>query len=160
MKVNFYLKLRYRLQQKQECLNSTKEQLNDVKEQHQCEVQKREKLEFSLRRVEEETIKLVNQVDHRSVQHACPSPTSPCADIHHLSCQYKRECSDVHNFASQEQSAREELQKLFNNCLGKQQELEEENSLNISKCNKVNFGSSFGSSITSRLSIYTSSCFC
>lgn len=65
MKVNFYLKLRYRLQQKHESLNSTKEQLSDVKEQHQCEVQKREKLEFSLRRVEEETIKLVNQVDHR-----------------------------------------------------------------------------------------------
>lgn len=78
-----------------------------------------------------------------------------CAYVFRLSSQHKQECSDVHNFASQEHSAREELQKLFNNCLGKQQEMEEENSLNISKCNKVTFGSSLHQQIVSAFQIHT-----
>lgn len=68
LKVNFCLKLRYRLQQKQESLNSSKDQLKEAKEQHQCEVQKRERLEFSLRRAEEEKMKLVNQVGDRQAR--------------------------------------------------------------------------------------------
>lgn len=79
----------------------------------------------------------------RRLQHVWPSLISQCAIIYYLSSQHKRECSNVHSFASQEHSAREELQKLFHNCLGKQQALEEENSLNISKCNKVICASSF-----------------
>lgn len=56
--------LRYWLQQQQESLNTTKEQVKDIKAQHQAEVQKKTKLELSLRRVEEENFKLLNQVDH------------------------------------------------------------------------------------------------
>lgn len=59
--------LRYRLQQQQESLNTTTEQVRDIKTQHQAGVQKKAKLEFSLRRVEEENVKLLNQVDHLNV---------------------------------------------------------------------------------------------
>lgn len=65
----------------------------------------------------------------------------------------------MHNFASQEHFAREDLQKLFNTCLGKQQELEEENSLNISKCNKVTQGSPFDQRIVSPFQTDTVSLF-
>lgn len=82
LKVHFCLKLRYRLQQKQECLSTTKDQLRDVKEQHQGEVQKRERLEFSLRRVEEETMKLVNQVDDLNVRSMFVRLLSVCALIY------------------------------------------------------------------------------
>ncbi|XP_029694363.1 myosin-11-like [Takifugu rubripes] len=98
--------LKYRLQQ-----HTTTEQVRDIKTQHQAGVQKKAKLEFSLRRVEEENIKLLNQ--------------------------HEREYNDVHSLATQEQCAREELQKQLDSCLRRQQELEEENSSNKRKCNKV-----------------------
>lgn len=61
--MNFCLIFRCQLHQQEERLDTIKEQLRDVKEQHQSEVQKNAKLEFSLRRLEEEKLKLVNQVD-------------------------------------------------------------------------------------------------
>lgn len=60
--VNFCLTLRYRLQQQQESLKTTKEQVRNIKAKHQAEVQKNTKLEFSLRKAEEENFKLLNTV--------------------------------------------------------------------------------------------------
>lgn len=59
--------LRYQLQQQHDSLNTTKEQVRDIKAQHQAEVQKKAKLEFDPRRVEEGNFKLLNQVDHLNV---------------------------------------------------------------------------------------------
>lgn len=59
--------LRCQLDQQEERLDTTKGQLRDVKEQHRSEVQKNAKLESSLRRLEEEKLKSVNQVDDINV---------------------------------------------------------------------------------------------
>lgn len=63
LEVHFCLALRYQLQEQRESLNTSKEQLVDIKDQPQSEVQKKAKVEFSLRRVEEKNFKFVNQVD-------------------------------------------------------------------------------------------------
>lgn len=64
--------LRRQLHQQEERLDTTQGQLRDVKEEHQSEVQKNATLEFSLRRLEEEKLKSVNQVEDMN---ACSAET-------------------------------------------------------------------------------------
>eukprot|EP00066_Takifugu_rubripes_P016480 XP_011605746.1 PREDICTED: ankyrin repeat domain-containing protein 26-like isoform X3 [Takifugu rubripes] len=94
--------------------NATREKLRVMEEQQQFEVQEREKVEFTLRNLELENSKLGNNLK-----------------------QLEEDYNDIQKLLAQERSARIQQENLFNNCLRKQQETEEENKQNISKSNEA-----------------------
>ncbi|XP_040894536.1 ankyrin repeat domain-containing protein 26 isoform X5 [Toxotes jaculatrix] len=113
--------LRFQLKQEQEnrrnatmMYNTTRDKLRRTEEQHQLEVQERQKVELTLRNLELEMRTLVNNMKQLEEDH-----------------------SETQRLLAQERSARTLQENLLNSHLRKQQEIEEENKRNISKSNEA-----------------------
>ncbi|KAF0040587.1 hypothetical protein F2P81_006485 [Scophthalmus maximus] len=113
--------LKFQLKQEQEnrrnatmMYNTTRDKLRRTEEQHQLEVQERQKVELALRNLELEMRTLVNNIKQLEEEH--------------------RETQRV---LAQERSARTLQENLLNSHLRKQQEIDEENKRNISRSNEV-----------------------
>ncbi|AWP08092.1 putative ankyrin repeat domain-containing protein 26 isoform 5 [Scophthalmus maximus] len=113
--------LKFQLKQEQEnrrnatmMYNTTRDKLRRTEEQHQLEVQERQKVELALRNLELEMRTLVNNIKQLEEEH--------------------RETQRV---LAQERSARTLQENLLNSHLRKQQEIDEENKRNISRSNEA-----------------------
>ncbi|XP_059182466.1 ankyrin repeat domain-containing protein 26-like [Centropristis striata] len=113
--------LKFQLKQEQEnrrnatmMYNTTRDKLRRTEEQHQLEVQERQKVELPLRNLELEMRTLVNNIKQLEEDH-----------------------SETQRLLAQERSARTLQENLLNSHLRKQQEIEDENKRNISKSNEV-----------------------
>ncbi|XP_026221814.1 ankyrin repeat domain-containing protein 26 isoform X4 [Anabas testudineus] len=113
--------LKFQLKQEQEnrrnstmMYNTTRDKLRRTEEQHQLEVQERQKVELTLRNLELEMRTLVNNMKQLEEDH-----------------------SETQRLLAQERSARNLQENLLNSHLRKQQEIEEENKRNISKSNEA-----------------------
>ncbi|XP_069384341.1 ankyrin repeat domain-containing protein 26 isoform X15 [Paralichthys olivaceus] len=113
--------LKFQLKQEQEnrrnatmMYNTTRDKLRRTEEQHQLEVQERQKVELTLRNLELEMRTLVNNMKQLEEDH-----------------------SETQRLLAQERSARMLQENLLNSHLHKQQEIEEENKRNISKSNEA-----------------------
>ncbi|XP_049929235.1 ankyrin repeat domain-containing protein 26 isoform X6 [Epinephelus moara] len=113
--------LKFQLKQEQEnrrnatmMYNTTKDKLRRTEEQHQLEVQERQKVELTLRNLELEMRTLVNNMKQLEEDH-----------------------SETQRLLAQERSARTLQENLLNSHLRKQQEIEDENKRNISKSNEA-----------------------
>ncbi|XP_056243406.1 uncharacterized protein si:ch211-272n13.3 isoform X2 [Seriola aureovittata] len=113
--------LKFQLKQEQEnrrnatmMYNTTRDKLRRTEEQHQLEVQERQKVELTLRNLELEMRALVNNMKQLEEDH-----------------------SETQRLLAQERSARTLQENLLNSHLRKQQEIEEENKRNISKSNEA-----------------------
>ncbi|XP_059190740.1 ankyrin repeat domain-containing protein 26 isoform X1 [Centropristis striata] len=113
--------LKFQLKQEQEnrrnatmMYNTTRDKLRRTEEQHQLEVQERQKVELTLRNLELEMRTLVNNIKQLEEDH-----------------------SETQRLLAQERSARTLQENLLNSHLRKQQEIEDENKRNISKSNEA-----------------------
>ncbi|KAM7003514.1 ankyrin repeat domain-containing protein 26 [Tautogolabrus adspersus] len=113
--------IKFQLKQEQEnrrnatmMYNTTKDKLRRTEEQHEFEVQERQKLELTLRNLELEMRTLVNNMKQLEEDH-----------------------SETQRLLAQERSARTLQENLLNSHLRKQQEIEDENKRNISKSNEA-----------------------
>ncbi|GLD58997.1 ankyrin repeat domain-containing protein 26-like isoform X1 [Lates japonicus] len=113
--------LKFQLKQEQEnrrnatmMYNTTRDKLRRTEEQHQLEVQERQKVELTLRNLELEMRTLVNNMK-----------------------QLEDDLGETQRLLAQERSARTLQENLLNSHLRKQQEIEEENKRNISKSNEA-----------------------
>ncbi|XP_042352084.1 ankyrin repeat domain-containing protein 26 isoform X3 [Plectropomus leopardus] len=113
--------LKFQLKQEQEnrrnatmMYNTTRDKLRRTEEQHQLEVQERQKVELTLRNLELEMRTLVNSMKQLEEDH-----------------------SETQRLLAQERSARTLQENLLNSHLRKQQEIEDENKRNISKSNEA-----------------------
>ncbi|XP_034005356.1 ankyrin repeat domain-containing protein 26 isoform X4 [Trematomus bernacchii] len=113
--------LKFQLKQEQEhrrnatmMYNTTRDQLRRMEEQHQVEVQDKQKVELTLRNLELEMRTLVNSMKQLEEDH-----------------------SETQRLLAQERSARTLQENLLNSHLRKQQEIEHENKRNISKSNEA-----------------------
>ncbi|KAK2842567.1 hypothetical protein Q5P01_012767 [Channa striata] len=113
--------LKFQLKQEQEnrrnanmMYNSSKDKLRRMEEQHQFEVQEKQKVELTLRNLELEMRTLVNNMKQLEEDH-----------------------SETQRLLAQERSARTLQENLLNSHLRKQQEIEEENRRNVSKSNEA-----------------------
>ncbi|XP_054865214.1 titin homolog isoform X3 [Amphiprion ocellaris] len=113
--------LKFQLKQEQEnrrnatmMYNTTRDKLRRTEEQHQLEVQERQKVELTLRNLELEMRTLVNNMKQLEEDH-----------------------SETQRLLAQERSARTLQENLLNSHLRKQQEIEEESKRNMSKSNEA-----------------------
>ncbi|CAB1416411.1 unnamed protein product [Pleuronectes platessa] len=113
--------LKFQLKQEQEhrrnatmMYNTTRDKLRRTEEQHQLEVQERQKVELTLRNLELEMRTLVNNMKQLEEDH-----------------------SETQRLLAQERSARMLQKNLLDSHLHKQQEIEEENKRNRSKSNEA-----------------------
>ncbi|XP_034734643.1 ankyrin repeat domain-containing protein 26 isoform X12 [Etheostoma cragini] len=113
--------LKFQLKQEQEnsrnatmMYNTTRDKLRRMEEQHQLEVQERQKVELTLRNLELEMRTLVSNVKQLEEDH-----------------------SESQRLLAQERSARTLQENLLNSHLRKQQEIEDENKRNMSKSNEA-----------------------
>ncbi|XP_041651040.1 ankyrin repeat domain-containing protein 36C isoform X3 [Cheilinus undulatus] len=113
--------VKFQLKQEQEnrrnatmMYNTTKDKLRRTEEQHQIEVQERQKVELTLRNLELEMRTLVNNMKQLEEDH-----------------------NETQRLLAQERSARTLQENLLNSHLRKQQEIEDENKRNISKSNEA-----------------------
>ncbi|XP_067446464.1 ankyrin repeat domain-containing protein 36C isoform X2 [Thunnus thynnus] len=113
--------LKFQLKQEQEngrnatmMYNTTRDKLRRTEEQQQFEVQERQKVELTLRNLELEMRTLVNNMKQLEEDH-----------------------SETQRLLAQERSARTLQENLLNSHLRKQQEIEEENKINLSKSNEA-----------------------
>uniref|UniRef100_A0A4W6CQM4 CCDC144C-like coiled-coil domain-containing protein n=1 Tax=Lates calcarifer TaxID=8187 RepID=A0A4W6CQM4_LATCA len=113
--------LKFQLKQEQEnrrnatmMYNTTRDKLRRTEEQHQLEVQERQKVELTLRNLELEMRTLINNMK-----------------------QLEDDLGETQRLLAQERSARTLQENLLNSHLRKQQEIEEENKRNISKSNEA-----------------------
>ncbi|XP_071349150.1 ankyrin repeat domain-containing protein 26 isoform X2 [Trachinotus anak] len=113
--------LKFQLKQEQEnrrnatmMYNTARDKLRRTEEQHQLEVQERQKVELTLRNLELEMRALANNMKQLEEDH-----------------------SETQRLLAQERSARTLQENLLNSHLRKQQEIEEENKRNISKSNEA-----------------------
>ncbi|KAK5867040.1 hypothetical protein PBY51_011561 [Eleginops maclovinus] len=113
--------LKFQLKQEQEnrrnatmMYNTTRDKLRRMEEQHQVEVQEKQKVELTLRNLELEMRTLVNSMKQLEEDH-----------------------SETQRLLAQERSARTLQENLLNSHLRKQQEIEDENKRNISKSNEA-----------------------
>ncbi|XP_068458808.1 ankyrin repeat domain-containing protein 26 isoform X2 [Clinocottus analis] len=113
--------LKFQLKQEQEnrrnatmMYDTTRDKLRRMEEQHQLEVQERQKVELSLRNLELEMRTLVNNMKQLEEDH-----------------------SETQRLLAQERSARTLQENLLSNHLRKQQEIEADNKRNISKSNEA-----------------------
>nr|XP_029138652.1 ankyrin repeat domain-containing protein 26-like isoform X1 [Labrus bergylta] len=113
--------IKFQLKQEQEnrrnatmMYNNTKDKLRRTEEQHQFEVQERQKLELTLRNLELEMRTLVNNMKQLEEDH-----------------------SETQRLLAQERSARTLQENLLSSHLRKQQEIEDENKRNISKSSEA-----------------------
>ncbi|XP_028440556.1 ankyrin repeat domain-containing protein 26 [Perca flavescens] len=113
--------LKFQLKQEQEnrrnatmMYNTTRDKLRRMEEQHQLEVQERQKVELTLRNLELEMRTLVNNIKQLEEDH-----------------------SESQRLLAQERSARTLQENLLNSHLRKQQEIEDENKRNMSKSNEA-----------------------
>ncbi|XP_074533397.1 ankyrin repeat domain-containing protein 26 isoform X8 [Halichoeres trimaculatus] len=113
--------IKFQLKQEQEnrrnanmMFNSSKDKLRRTEEQHQLEVQERQKVELTLRNLELEMRTLVNNMK-----------------------QLEEDRSETQRLLDQERSARTLQENLLNSHLRKQQEIEDENRRNISKSSEA-----------------------
>ncbi|KAM9352318.1 ankyrin repeat domain-containing protein 26 [Symphorus nematophorus] len=113
--------IKFQLKQEQEnrrnatmMYNTTRDKLRRTEEQHQIEVQERQKVELTLRNLELEMRTLVNNMKQLEEDH-----------------------SETQRLLAQERSARTLQENLLNSHLRKQQEIEDENKRNISKSNEA-----------------------
>ncbi|XP_032379301.1 ankyrin repeat domain-containing protein 26 isoform X5 [Etheostoma spectabile] len=113
--------LKFQLKQEQEnsrnatmMYNTTRDKLRRMEEQHQLEVQERQKVELTLRNLELEMRTLVNNIKQLEEDH-----------------------SESQRLLAQERSARTLQENLLNSHLRKQQEIENENKRNMSKSNEA-----------------------
>ncbi|KAI4825374.1 hypothetical protein KUCAC02_021057, partial [Chaenocephalus aceratus] len=113
--------LKFQLKQEQEhrrnatmMYNTTRDQLRRMEEQHQGEVQDKQKVELTLRNLELEMRTLVNSMKQLEEDH-----------------------SETQRLLAQERSARTLQENLLSSHLRKQQEIEHENKRNISKSNEA-----------------------
>ncbi|XP_008282227.1 ankyrin repeat domain-containing protein 26 [Stegastes partitus] len=113
--------LKFQLKQEQEnrrnatmMYNTTRDKLRRTEEQHQLEVQERQKVELTLRNLELEMRTLVNNMKQLEEDH----------------CETQR-------LLAQERSARTLQENLLNSHLRKQQEIEEESKRSMSKSNEA-----------------------
>ncbi|XP_068595064.1 ankyrin repeat domain-containing protein 26 [Brachionichthys hirsutus] len=113
--------LKFQLKQEQENRNkssimysTTRDKLRRMEEQHQWEVQEKQKVELTLRNLELEMGALVNNMKQLEEAH-----------------------SETQRLLDQEHSARTLQENLLSSHLRKQQEIEEENKRNVSKSNEV-----------------------
>ncbi|XP_068579085.1 ankyrin repeat domain-containing protein 26 isoform X2 [Cebidichthys violaceus] len=113
--------LKFQLKQEQEnrrnatmMYNTTRDKLRRMEEQHQLEVQERQKVELSLRNLELEMRTLVNNMKQLEEDH-----------------------SETQRLLAQERSARTLQENLLSSHLRKQQEIEDDNKRNISRSNEA-----------------------
>ncbi|KAF1386995.1 hypothetical protein PFLUV_G00100650 [Perca fluviatilis] len=113
--------LKFQLKQEQEnrrnatmMYNTTRDKLRRMEEQHQLEVQERQKVELTLRNLELEMRTLVNNIKQLEEDH-----------------------NESQRLLAQERSARTLQENLLNSHLRKQQEIEDENKRNMSKSNEA-----------------------
>ncbi|CAJ1056226.1 ankyrin repeat domain-containing protein 26 isoform X10 [Xyrichtys novacula] len=113
--------VKFQLKQEQEnrrnanmMYSTTKDKLRRTEEQHQLEVQERQKVELTLRNLELEMRTLVNNMKQLEEDH-----------------------SETQRLLAQERSARTLQENLLNSHLRKQQEIEDENKRNISKSSEA-----------------------
>ncbi|XP_078113578.1 ankyrin repeat domain-containing protein 26 isoform X5 [Sander vitreus] len=113
--------LKFQLKQEQEnrrnatmMYDTTRDKLRRMEEQHQLEVQERQKVELTLRNLELEMRTLVNNIKQLEEDH-----------------------SESQRLLAQERSARTLQENLLNSHLRKQQEIEDENKRNMSKSNEA-----------------------
>ncbi|KAF3688561.1 Ankyrin repeat domain-containing protein 26 [Channa argus] len=113
--------LKFQLKQEQEnrrnatmMYNSSKDKLRRSEEQHQLEVQEKQKVELTLRNLELEMRTLVNNMK-----------------------QLEEDNREAQRLLAQERSARTLQENLLSSHLRKQQEIEEENKRNMSKSNEA-----------------------
>ncbi|XP_034541222.1 ankyrin repeat domain-containing protein 26 isoform X8 [Notolabrus celidotus] len=113
--------VKFQLKQEQEnrrnanmMYTTTKDKLRRTEEQHQVEVQERQKVELTLRNLELEMRTLVNNMKQLEDDH-----------------------SETQRLLAQERSARTLQENLLSSHLRKQQEIEDENKRNISKSNEA-----------------------
>uniref|UniRef100_A0A3P8VH28 Uncharacterized protein n=1 Tax=Cynoglossus semilaevis TaxID=244447 RepID=A0A3P8VH28_CYNSE len=113
--------LRFQLKQEQEnrrnatmMYNNTKDKLRKIEDQHQLEVQERQKVELTYRNLELEMRTLVANIKQLEEDH-----------------------SETQRLLAQERSARTLQENLLNGHLRKQQEIEEENKRNVFKSNEA-----------------------
>ncbi|KAM9376033.1 ankyrin repeat domain-containing protein 26 [Pholidichthys leucotaenia] len=113
--------LKFQLKQEQEnrhnasmMYNTTKDKLKRMEEQHQLEVQEKQKLELNLRNLELEMRTQANSMK-----------------------QLTEDRNEIQRLLDQERSARTLQENLLSSHLRKQQEIEEENKRNMSKNNEV-----------------------
>ncbi|XP_034391748.1 ankyrin repeat domain-containing protein 36C isoform X1 [Cyclopterus lumpus] len=113
--------LKFQLKQEQEnrrnatmMYNTTRDKLRRMEEQHQLEVQERQKVELSLRNLELEMRTLVNNMKQLEEDH-----------------------SETQRLLAQERSARTLQENLLSSHLRKQQEIEADNKRNISRSNEA-----------------------
>ncbi|XP_029009233.1 ankyrin repeat domain-containing protein 26 isoform X2 [Betta splendens] len=113
--------LKFQLKQEQEnrrnatmMYNTTRDKLRRTEEQHQLEIQERQKVELTLRNLELEMRTLVNNIKRLEEDH-----------------------NETQRLLAQERSARALQENLLNSHLRKQQEIEEENKRNISKSSEA-----------------------
>ncbi|XP_069018039.1 ankyrin repeat domain-containing protein 26 [Embiotoca jacksoni] len=113
--------LKFQLKQEQEnrrnatmMYNTTRDKVRRTEEQHQLEVQERQKVELTLRNLELEMRTLVINMKQLEEDH-----------------------SETQRLLAQERSARTLQENLLNSHLRKQQEIEEENKRNMSKSNEA-----------------------
>ncbi|XP_051807841.1 LOW QUALITY PROTEIN: ankyrin repeat domain-containing protein 26 [Acanthochromis polyacanthus] len=113
--------LKFQLKQEQEnrrnatmMYNTTRDKLRRTEEQHQVEVQERQKVELTLRNLELEMRTLVNNMKQLEEDH-----------------------SETQRLLAQERSARTLQENLLNSHLRKQQEIEEESKRNMSKSSEA-----------------------
>ncbi|XP_074490081.1 ankyrin repeat domain-containing protein 26 isoform X6 [Sebastes fasciatus] len=113
--------LKFQLKQEQEnrhdatmMYNSTRDKLRRTEEQHQLEVQERQKVELTLRNLELEMRTLVNSMKQLEEDH-----------------------SETQRLLAQERNARTLQENLLNGHLRKQQEIQDENKRNMSRSNEA-----------------------
>ncbi|XP_031724441.1 ankyrin repeat domain-containing protein 26 isoform X2 [Anarrhichthys ocellatus] len=113
--------LKFQLKQEQEnrrnatmMYNTTRDKLRRMEEQHQLEVQERQKVELSLRNLELDMRTLVNNMKQLEEDH-----------------------SETQRLLAQERSARTLQENLLSSHLRKQQEIENDNKRNISRSNEA-----------------------
>ncbi|KAM9754143.1 ankyrin repeat domain-containing protein 26 isoform 9-T12 [Menidia menidia] len=113
--------IKFQLKQEQEnrrnanmMYNSSREKLRKTEEQHQLEVQERQKVELTLRNLELEMRTLINSMKQLEEDH-----------------------SETQRLLAQERSARALQENLLNSHLRKQQEMEEQNKRSLSKSNEA-----------------------
>ncbi|KAM4733889.1 ankyrin repeat domain-containing protein 26 isoform 10-T12 [Anableps anableps] len=113
--------LKFQLKQEQEnrhnasmMYDTTRDKLRRMEEQHQSEVQERQKVELTLRNLELEMRTLMSNMK-----------------------QLEEEQTETQRLLAQERSARALQENLFNTHLRKQKEMEEESKINISRSNET-----------------------
>ncbi|KAM4733881.1 ankyrin repeat domain-containing protein 26 isoform 3-T4 [Anableps anableps] len=113
--------LKFQLKQEQEnrhnasmMYDTTRDKLRRMEEQHQSEVQERQKVELTLRNLELEMRTLMSNMK-----------------------QLEEEQTETQRLLAQERSARALQENLFNTHLRKQKEMEEESKINISRSNEL-----------------------